>query len=285
VHRASNRQAELDAQVLRERRIGRRLLAAPETYTALAARPGRAMLGGLVVSAVIALVVSVIGVAGSARAGRQPDARAGARPATTRVTAPPTTTPDRNAGAGSGGAESLPATVVFGPQAEACEADVRAPDPGETGASGLGAGGTDGGGSGAGGSGAGGTDGSDLGSGTPGAGRADAGATGATPGAATGAGAVRAQAQGIAQVGVGDTSIEVVPLFTAEEVLWRVELAGFEPGCFGRDIRVTVLGGGGAELESRPFVVPESRTFSIGGWQKEGPLPRGELAGLRVEIL
>jgi hypothetical protein len=229
VHRASNRQAELDAQVLRERRIGRRLLAAPETYTALAARPGRAMLGGLVVSAVIALVVSVIGVAGSARAGRQPDARAGARPATTRATAPPTTVPDRDPGAGSGGTGSLPATVSFGPQAEACAAEVRAPDPGETGAGGPAAGGT--------------------------------------------------------PVGVEDTSIEVVPLFTAEEVLWRVELAGFEPGCFGRDIRVTVLGGGGAELESRPFVVPESRTFSIGGWQKEGPLPRGELAGLRVEIL
>jgi hypothetical protein len=232
VHRASNRQAELDAQVLRERRIGRRLLAAPETYTALAARPGRAMLGGLVVSAVIALVVSVIGVAGSARAGRQPDARAGARPATTRVTAPPTTTPDRNAGAGSGGAESLPATVVFGPQAEACEADVRAPDPGET-----------------------------------------------------GAGAVRAQAQGIAQVGVGDTSIEVVPLFTAEEVLWRVELAGFGPACFGREIRVTALGVGGAELASRPFVLPESGSFSIGRWREQPEVSRKDLAGLRVEIL
>jgi len=103
--------------VLRERRIGLRLLAAPETYTALGRRPGRALLGGLVLSLVVAMVVAVISVAGAARASKQRQDQANNASATTVVTEttmPATTAPTWNG--------EVPTSISVSPEAAACEA-------------------------------------------------------------------------------------------------------------------------------------------------------------------
>src|SRR5574341_2080350 len=121
MHRASTRQAELDARVLRERRIARRLLNEPETYTAMAERPARALLGGTVASLVIALVVAVVAAAGSARSARGGDERArvssAASSAATSSTAPSATTATIVADGGS-----LPTAVSVSQAAPACRA-------------------------------------------------------------------------------------------------------------------------------------------------------------------
>jgi hypothetical protein len=117
MHRPSTRQADLDARVQRERRIGRRLLSAPETYTALAERPGRALLGGTVASLVIAMVVAVVAAAGSARAARGPQ---GGRDRGSRSTPVTTATSPSGPSAASSGASipgaAAPAGAAAGPE-------------------------------------------------------------------------------------------------------------------------------------------------------------------------
>src|SRR5262245_13778728 len=117
MHRASTRQAELDARVLRERRIARRLLNEPETYTAMAERPARALLGGTVASLVIALVVAVVAAAGSARSARGGDERARPSSAGTSSTVPSATAATTVADGGV-----LPTAVSVSQAAPACRA-------------------------------------------------------------------------------------------------------------------------------------------------------------------
>jgi hypothetical protein len=112
MHRPSTPQAELDARVLRERRIGQRLIDPPDSYTALGRRPGRALLGGLVVSLVVAMVVAVISVAGAARAAKQRQDQAAT--VVTETTVPATTAP-----AGDG---DVLTSISVGPEAAVCEA-------------------------------------------------------------------------------------------------------------------------------------------------------------------
>jgi hypothetical protein len=227
MHRASTRQAELDAQILRERRIGRRLIGAPEAYTALGERPGRALLGGIVAGAVIALVVAVVAAAGSARDARQ----------------------------GAGRARTPPAAPATAP----------AVPPGATTA-------------------------------PPGVGQAAPGGTApaqraAAPGATTADGQPQPQLATAVSVGPAAVAcrasadeIEVTVLFTEDGVLGRVELTGIPSGCVGREVRVSVLGEGGAELDSRVFVPQEPGSLGVGGWRAR-PLTRAALRQVVVEIL
>ena len=70
MHRPSPLQAELDAQSLRRHDVEQRFIAAPETYTALAGRPGRVLVAGIGVGVVVLALVAVISIAGATRAAR-----------------------------------------------------------------------------------------------------------------------------------------------------------------------------------------------------------------------
>jgi hypothetical protein len=196
MHRASTRQADLDARILRERRIGRRLLGAPETYTALAERPGRALLGGAVASLVVAVVVAVVAAAGAAGAART------ARQVGVPSTATPT--PPVTAGGVVAGRGALPVVVSVSPEAAACRA--------------------------------------------------------------------------------GEAGIEVVPLFTGDGLLGRVELDGFAPGCVGRDVRLSLVGVDGGELASRVFVLQGGGPRSV-SFRDARPLPREALGQVVLAVL
>jgi hypothetical protein len=201
MYRTSTRQAELDARVLRERRIGQRLIDPPDSYTALGRRPGRALLGGLVVSLFVAMVVAVVSVAGAARAAKQRQDQANNASATTVVTE--TTVPATTALTGDG---EIPTSISVGPEAAACEAS--------------------------------------------------------------------------------QEEIAIVPLFTQEGLLERIELAGLPPGCVGREILLSVLGLDGVELASRELVAERAESLSVGDWsQEQQPVRREEIGEIRVEIL
>lgn len=70
MHRPSPLQAELDAQSLRRHDVEQRFIAAPETYTVLAGRPGRVLVAGIGVGVVVLALVAVISIAGATRAAR-----------------------------------------------------------------------------------------------------------------------------------------------------------------------------------------------------------------------
>jgi len=254
MHRASTRQADLDARILRQRRIGRLLLGAPETYTALADRPGRALLGGAVASLVVVMVVGVVAAAGSARTARRADGQARQPPgAAALAAATPTTTP-KGTGAGP--------TTGGGPGT----------------GTGTGTGAGAGGGFGA----PGGQDQGVLDHGgqdpeqDPGGQLADGRGSGGLPVV------VSVQPSAGPACLAGEDGIEVVPLFTEDGVLGRVELSGFAEGCVGRDVRVAVLGPDGAELDSRPFVLGGVGPLSV-TW-RERPLRRDALGRIVVEV-
>jgi hypothetical protein len=221
MHRASTRQAELDARVLRERRIGRRLLDEPETYTAMAERPARALLGGTVASLVVVLVVAVVAAAGSARTARRGEERARGSSA---ATAPSRANP--------GAAPSTPA-------------------PSTTAATTV-AGGT-----------------ADPDAGLP------AGVLPTVVSVDPAAAACQAR----------EAEIEVIPLFTQAGALRRVELDGLDPGCVGREMRVSVRAPDGAELGSQAFVLTRAGWLGVGNWQRDPPLRRAQIGEVVVEIL
>jgi hypothetical protein len=112
MHRPSPLQAELDAQSLRRLDVEQRFIAAPETYTALAGRPGRVLVAGIGVGVVVLALVAVISIAGATRAAR---ARSQAATEAGRAT-PPTTTraPSRQpAASGRAAADGEVVTAVF----------------------------------------------------------------------------------------------------------------------------------------------------------------------------
>jgi hypothetical protein len=195
MHRPSVRQAELDARVLRERRIGQRLLDMSETYTTLGRRPGRALLGGLVVSLVVAMVVAVISVAGATRAAQQRQEQASNTSATTVVTA--TTAPTWDG--------EVPTSISVSSEAAACAAS--------------------------------------------------------------------------------HEEIAIVPLFTQEGLLERIELTSLPPGCVGREMLLSVLGLDGVELDSQELAVEQAGSLSVGDWSQEQPVRREEISEILVEIL
>jgi hypothetical protein len=94
MHRPSQLQAELDAQSLRRRDVERRFVAAAETYTAMGARPGRALATGLGVGLVLMALVAVLSIAAATRAaGRAAHHAAGAATAVSAEHAPSTRSP------------------------------------------------------------------------------------------------------------------------------------------------------------------------------------------------
>jgi hypothetical protein len=110
VYRASQRQAALDAQALRRAKVERLLLGAPEPYTNLGGRPGRALVAGTVLGLVVVLVLGVFAVAAGARAAQQAKQRAGQAPATTA----PARQAAHGQASGAVTAEPIVATVVAG---------------------------------------------------------------------------------------------------------------------------------------------------------------------------
>ena len=86
-HRPSLRQAELDSRLIRLRDLEHELIAAPETYTTLAARPARALVAGVGFGLLVIVVVAIVSVAGAVR--RDQAARSGAAPPAVTSTLPP----------------------------------------------------------------------------------------------------------------------------------------------------------------------------------------------------
>jgi hypothetical protein len=108
MHRPSPLQAELDAQSLRRHDVEQRFIAAPETYTALAGRPGRVLVAGIGVGVVVLALVAVISIAGATRAARarsQAATEAGRANPPTATTRAPSQQPAAAERAGADGGE------------------------------------------------------------------------------------------------------------------------------------------------------------------------------------
>jgi hypothetical protein len=90
MYRASTRQAALDARTAQRRRVQSLLMGAPDPYTSIGERPGRALLAGVGVGVLIAVVLSVITMAGVARQAAKEKEQAAA--ATRAAAAPPAAT-------------------------------------------------------------------------------------------------------------------------------------------------------------------------------------------------
>jgi hypothetical protein len=141
MYRASTRQAALDARTAQRRRVQSLLMGAPDPYTTIGERPGRALLAGVGVGVLIAVVLSVITMAGvarqTARAKEQAAAatRAAAAPSATtaRPAAPPATsatpaaegvTRDETGAATGADGEPVVVAVVVRDGAAACQREV-----------------------------------------------------------------------------------------------------------------------------------------------------------------
>jgi hypothetical protein len=116
MHRPSPLQAELDAQSLRRHDVEQRFIAAPETYTALAGRPGRVLVAGIGVGVVVLALVAVISIAGATRAARarsQAATEAGRANPPTATTRAPSQQPATAGRAGADGKRLVSRSVVI----------------------------------------------------------------------------------------------------------------------------------------------------------------------------